>query len=334
MKRKLGVLIVVLVILGSVSAVALGASSPAVVTGPARDVTQTTAVLEATVNGGGAATAVQFEWGPTSAYGAASPVRSIGKPSVAISVHATATGLVPGTLYHYVVIATNRFGQSVGRDRTFTTAGHPPPGVVTGPATQITTTTAVLTGALATNGEATTYVFQYGPTPVLGYQTFGKLAPNSGVMQSASFELTGLTPGTTFYYRLVGFHGTTVTSYGSESAFLSEPSPRPVPALNARTTRSRVPPQRFLFTTTGTVGLPASIPAAYGCGGDVLISYVWGRHTYASTLAPVGTNCAFAGQVSVRRRRRHPVELRVVIRFEGNGYLAPRTVHAGRVLLP
>jgi hypothetical protein len=334
MIRKLSVLTVVLAIGGAVAGVALAASSPSAATGPATNIQDQSAVIRAVVNPNGSPTDVQFLWGLTTAYGYASGLHPIGRGSDPVPVAASATGLVPGTVYHYVVIATNRFGQTVGSDRAFTTAGHPPPGVVTGVATQITTNAATLTGVVNPNGEATTWLFQYGITPALGMQTFGVAMAAGSAPEAVAVQLTGLAPGTTFYYRLVAFHDTTIFSYGLESTFLSEPSPRPVPTVHAHTTRSRVAPKRFLFTTNGTVSLPGSIPALYGCAGTATIRYLLGPRQYTSTIAAVQPNCAFSGQVLLRRRRNGPVILLVRVHFNGNGYLAPRRARPQGVLLP
>ena len=334
MKRKLSVLTAVLAVAGAVSGVALAASSPGVATGPATDIKDASAVLGATVNPNGSSTAVQFQWGLTNAYGFASSFHPVGKSTVPDRVHVTASGLTPGTVYHYVVIAKNRWGQSVGRDRTLRTAGHPPPAVVTGPPTQITTTTATLTGVVNPNGQATAWAIQYGITPALGFQTFGQTLSAGSTPQAVAVQLTGLAPGTTFYYRLVGFHGSIVSSYGNESTFLSEPSPRPAPRVRATTTRFRASSKQYVFATHGTVSLPALIPASYGCAGTAAIRYLLGKREYASTLAPLQPNCVFSGQVSLRRRRLRPVRLRVLVHFTGNGYLAPRSARAEQVVLP
>ncbi len=59
-------------------------------------------------------------------------------------------------------MAANGSGSATGADHTFTTAGNPPPGVSTGPATQISKNAATLTAVVSPNKQATTYYFQYG----------------------------------------------------------------------------------------------------------------------------------------------------------------------------
>src|SRR5438270_7579220 len=93
MKRTLASLVpaavvsAVLVIAG----VAVAASSPAVTTGTHSNVTDTTAVLHATVDPNGSATTYYFQWGLTTAYGVQSTAHSAGHGTKAKAVSTTAT---------------------------------------------------------------------------------------------------------------------------------------------------------------------------------------------------------------------------------------------------
>ena len=112
-----------------------------------------------------------------------------------MAVHGTATSLIPGTRYHYRLVATNGSGQSVGTDHTFTTAGHPPPAVATGPASGVCSTSATVTGVVNPNGATTTYEFQFGLTTAYGMQTTAATLTAGSVPVPVSQTLTGLTPG-------------------------------------------------------------------------------------------------------------------------------------------
>ncbi len=83
------------------------------------------AKLGALVNPGGIQTSYRFEYGPTSAYGSSMPFPegSVGEGVQSRAVWASASGLAPGTTYHYRVVATNELapGGIVGPDQTFTT---------------------------------------------------------------------------------------------------------------------------------------------------------------------------------------------------------------------
>jgi hypothetical protein len=81
------------------------------------------AKLGGLVNSGGLQTAYRFEYGTSTAYGQSTPFPegSAGEGLASHAVWAAASGLVPGTTYHYRVVATNELGTAVGPDQTFTT---------------------------------------------------------------------------------------------------------------------------------------------------------------------------------------------------------------------
>ncbi len=79
--------------------------------------------LGALASPGGIQTSYRFEYGPTSAYGSSTPFPegSVGEGLEAHAVWAAASGLAPGSTYHYRVVATNELGTVYGPDQTFTT---------------------------------------------------------------------------------------------------------------------------------------------------------------------------------------------------------------------
>jgi hypothetical protein len=91
----------------------------------AAEVSPSEAKLGALVNPGGIETTYRFEYGTTTAYGqrAPFPEGSVGEGFASRTVWATASGLQPGTTYHYRVTATNELapGGVAGPDQTFTT---------------------------------------------------------------------------------------------------------------------------------------------------------------------------------------------------------------------
>jgi phosphodiesterase/alkaline phosphatase D-like protein len=329
MKRRVKVLVVVGATLALTASAAEAASSPTVATGSASGQTNTSAVLHGTVNPNGSSTGYQFQYGLTNAYGLSTTTRSAGGGSKAKAFTATVGGLIPGTVYHYRLVALNKAGGTLGADRSFRTTGHPPPGVTTGPPTQVGTSTAALTGTVDPEGESTTWVFQYGLTTAYGFQTFSQTLPALNSTVTVSTVLSGLTPGTLFHYRLVGIHGSSIVP-GADGTFLTEPSPRPVPRLRARTSPGRARSKPFVFTTRATVTGPSWIPAPLACTGSAAIRYFDGKRLVGFGVGSVQPNCTLSAQVSFRRKiGRHATPLRVVIHFRGNGYLAPvdRTDH-------
>jgi hypothetical protein len=337
MKKKMGFLTATGGCLAVFAAVALAASSPTVTTGSHSKVKQTSAVLSATVNPNGSSTVYFFQWGlAIPGYGLVSHPHSAGSATKAVSVTTTARGLIPGTVYHYRIVALNKFGGSVGADRTFKTAGKPPPDVATGPATQVGKSFVTLTGVVNPHGATTSFYFQYGTTPAYGSQTFSGSVPGGNVAQTVSVPISGLASGTIFHYRLVAKHSGFPPSYGADQIFMTQPARPPVPRLRARTTPRRARRRPFVFTTTGSVAGPSWIPAQFACSGEVKIRFMRGRRTVALTLAPVQPNCTFSAQTVLARKpghrsRNHRVSLTVRIRFVGNGYLALTRGRAKRV---
>ncbi|HEX7245626.1 MAG TPA: S53 family peptidase [Solirubrobacterales bacterium] len=84
--------------------------------------------LSGTVNPDGLATSYQFEYGLTTAYGSAIPVsaKEVGSGKTPVEVSQTiASGLKPGSVYHFRLIARNEMATSYGADMTFTTNPTP-----------------------------------------------------------------------------------------------------------------------------------------------------------------------------------------------------------------
>ena len=84
-------------------------------TDDASTVTTTSATVAGTVNANGRTT-YHFDDGTTTAYGsrAPSPDAVAGSDSTAHLVSVTLTGLLPGTTYHFRLVATNSRGTTAG----------------------------------------------------------------------------------------------------------------------------------------------------------------------------------------------------------------------------
>jgi hypothetical protein len=104
---------------------AQAATKPAVTTGGAANVTQTTATLTGTVNPHGAATTYFFQIGLTSLYGVNAATLPVGAGNSGKHVATPITGLTPFTRYHYRLVARNAKGLTKGKDRTFRTLRQP-----------------------------------------------------------------------------------------------------------------------------------------------------------------------------------------------------------------
>ncbi len=109
----------------------------------AQAVTDTTATLDGGVYANQLDTQVQWQYGPTNAYGQTTPVLDAGSALGVAPVSANLTGLSPDTTYHFRLVAMNRSGTSYGYDATFSTASPPA-------STQTLSTSATVTASTVT----------------------------------------------------------------------------------------------------------------------------------------------------------------------------------------
>src|SRR4051812_27278925 len=112
------------------TALAAPPAAPGATTGPASNVTPTSATVSGTVNPNKQNTTYHFEYGTTTAYGTSTPDQGPVGGNGGKSASADLTQLAPSTTYHYRLVATNSSGTTQGTDQTFTTlaAGQAPPG--------------------------------------------------------------------------------------------------------------------------------------------------------------------------------------------------------------
>jgi hypothetical protein len=110
------------VAIGAVIAAAAFAKAPNASTRPASAIGPHSAVVEASINPNDKPVTYSFEYGATTAYGSSTALGNLAKGKANVLVSATLTGLLPGTTYHFQVLATNADGTTPGGDLTFTTA--------------------------------------------------------------------------------------------------------------------------------------------------------------------------------------------------------------------
>jgi phosphodiesterase/alkaline phosphatase D-like protein len=185
------------------------------------------AVLAGAVDPEGVDTRYQFQYGPSTGYGQETQLTDIpaGFTDVA-SAPVLLSGLQPGTVYHYRLVASNAVGTTEGPDQTFTTLPLTPPTASTGTSANITQSTATLTGTANTQGLPGTYTLELGTSPgVYLAVAFSQLAAQAGE-QPLAIALSSLAPGTTYYYRIVA---ATVdgSSQGAQGAFTTATIPPP-----------------------------------------------------------------------------------------------------------
>jgi hypothetical protein len=123
------------------------------------------------------------------------------------------TGLQPATVYRYRLYAINAKGQgALGEtggaqlpEGTFETAPAPAVQAQTGPATAIGTTSAVISGTVNPDGQASTYTFELGvyngAATRYGIVFSGPAGAGSEPVEE-QLGVSGLQPGTTYAYRI------------------------------------------------------------------------------------------------------------------------------------
>jgi hypothetical protein len=328
--RRLTLIAAVLGASALIATPALAASTPTVTSVAAESVTDNTAALHAEIDPNGTTTTYFFQFGLTTAYGTTSAQKSAGKGTKAIDAAIEATALLPGTVYHYRVVAENAAGETVGTDHTFTTKGNPPPGVSTATAIDVTRDSAALTGVVTPNGQTTTYQFEYGPTTAYGSLTPQVTIPAGKTPVSVSASVSGLSSGTVFHFAIVALHSDSPSQVGADEQFLTEPNPRPEPSLKATTKPKRAKKSPYTLTTSGVLtGYSSVIPAADACTGSVKIRLFNGSRRVSTGFAAVQSNCTFSLTTTLHKlpgkgSKDRLVKLKVLTYFNGNGYLGPR----------
>lgn len=108
------------------------------------------------------------------------------------------------------------------------------PGATTGDASNVTSTSATVSGTVNPNKEDTKYHFDYGTTTAYGTSTpdQGPVGGNAG--KSASADLTQLAPSTTYHYRLVASNPSGTTP-GTDKTFTTLAAGQAPPGGNAVT---------------------------------------------------------------------------------------------------
>ena len=168
------------------------------------DVGTTSAHLLTDLWSNGKPTSFHFEWGTaanqltnitatrTASSGASSPAQPI-------------SGLTTGITYYYRVVAANSVGTTYGATISFTPSGGPK--VTVGAATNITASSAMLSGTVNPAGSPATAHFEWGAGTTIDHLTSDQDMGSGKAKQTITATLTGLAPNTTYSYRLVATNG-------------------------------------------------------------------------------------------------------------------------------
>jgi hypothetical protein len=197
-------------------------SAPQVVTGSASSLTATSATLNGTVNPSSRATTWYFEYGTSTSYGSRTSAKDAGSGTSPVSVVAQVTGLKSGATYHFRLIASSDAGTARGSDQTFVPAASPT--VTTKSASSIRDTTATLNGSVNPLGQSTSAYFEYGTSTSYGAKSAVKNVGSGKSSTNVAVGVTGLTPGTTYHFRIAATNATGTTT-GADQTFTTTGPP-------------------------------------------------------------------------------------------------------------
>jgi hypothetical protein len=127
------------------------------------------------------------------------------------------------------------------------------PTVATGAATKIGPASAVLTARINPNGRSTGFLFSYGLTTAYGVNSAARSAGHGSKTVDVSQQITGLSPGTVYHYRIYAQNASGV-AYGADRTFTTG---GPAPAQPVTGATSAV--GKTQATPTGSVN-PMSAP--------------------------------------------------------------------------
>jgi hypothetical protein len=281
---------------------------------------------------------IAIQYGASVIYGAVSAPQPLPAGSSASLKTFTITGLSPGTVYHYRVVASDPDGTAYGPDQTLTTLPPPPvPTVTTLAAGSIGTSTATLHATVNPNGALTTAEFRYGTSSTLaGAQTTAQQVVGAGTAAVAvPANLSGLKPGKKYYFRVVAANS--VTGASASGSILSFTTKVPLKHINA-TMAWTFPLFRKYATVTQLMvdGVPLGATVTVTCRGH---GCPFGtRRTVAGGARCAARRCTGKANVNLARPFKHrhlAYGTRITVRITRSGYIGKAYVFKmGRSVQP
>jgi CubicO group peptidase (beta-lactamase class C family) len=261
----------------------------AVTTNAATSVTEAGGTVNGAVDPNGQETTAWFEWGtdPGLSTFSSTAGQSVGSGTTVQAVSAALSGLSPATAYYFRAAASNAGGTAKGSILTFsTTAPLQAPVVTTNAATSVTETGGTVNGAVNPNGQETTAWFEWGTDP--GLSTFSSTAGQSvgsgTTSQAVNAALSGLSPGTAYYFRAVASNAGG-TAKGSILTF-STTAPLQAPAVTTD-------------AATAVTGAGATVNGTVNPNGqETTARFEWGTDPVLSTFSSTSEQDLGSGTTS------------------------------------
>jgi len=243
----------------------------------ARAILPTSATLKATLDPEGHETTYHFEYGTGPGYGRLGPDGTLPAGFVDETVEASLSGLIPGTTYHFRLVAEDDEGHVVdGSDETFTTL----------PAVQITnesvleaTATGVTFAAdLDPLGAPAEWWVEYGADENYGQTTPADPLVSGFGAAPVSIRVDGLAPNATYHYQFAARDerdGTAFVVHGPDQTFTTQPFQASRSLLDGRAWEMVTPPAK------------AGYVPPLGASGEWQAAAAGNAFTYLTT--PLGT---------------------------------------------
>lgn len=191
------------------------ANDPLVTTLAATAITSSTATLNGSVNPNGLSTTYYFQYGTTISYGTNTTTVSAGSGSSTIAVLASITSLIPGTTYHFRLVATNSDGTANGSDLLLTPGAAT---VSTTAASSIAMNSATSGGSVTLEGGSTVTARGVCWNTSINPVVTGSHTTDGAGLGSFTSSITGLTANTTYHVRAYATNANG-TFYGEDLTF-------------------------------------------------------------------------------------------------------------------
>lgn len=180
----------------------------------------------------------------------------------------------------YALYAANTDAQGNGSAQSSTVDFSVVPAVApvthTGAASGQTSTAAELSGTVNAENSDTTYYFEYGATVGYGQRTATVDAGSGSSAVPVKANLSGLTPGATYHYRLVAVNATGTTD-GADETFTTTAPTNPTPPAQPSPPAQVAPPAAAATVTPTRVPLRFEFDASASgaASGHKLTGYLW-----------------------------------------------------------
>jgi streptogramin lyase len=181
------------------------------------------------------------------------------------------------------------------------------PGVLTGATSGISSAAASVTGSVRPNSQLTTFQFQFGTDTSYGSETPAQLVGQDAAEHPVSAALRGLSPGTTYHYRLVATNPSdttlgadrTFTTSAAGGAATAAAAPAKANFTGSRSSITVDRKRRFSFSFRADPGLTGT--ATFRSVNRIRVSRA-ARRKQRLTVARRSFSVAPSGRVTLRIR--------------------------------